>query len=468
MNNKKERSLFVYGIIVILLVSISGIGVLAAENGDSEIDSEDSGEAEEIVEAGISPDSILYGLDKAIDRLRLAISLGSEKKSKKALEIAEERLAEVKKMIEEGKIQEADEAGEEHDNLIEESEQELENIDGSEDAEDIEESLRKIARLQDKIESHREKIIAIKTRILERQADRMTSEQIAHLEEVFFKIENRTYNAENKFLDRKDKEKIKYKVIAHKTDDELEEFENEIDYDEGFTENKKARAEREIVRAERALNALEGRFSIHNITEFDDTIAEMRLKISEAKEALEAGSYKEAKEVAHDVREFAEKIVSKARNLREAKAEGNGDKALRELREEAVKKRLETLRKVEKHFSEKENDVSEKIVQAERQINKARDVISEAVNGTNLSDLETILDRAETQLEKAKDALENNRVLVAMQLAKEAKMGADHILDILEGEDSDEDSDDEDDDEDSDDDDSDNDEDEEEDDLGEE
>ena len=79
-------------------------------------------EAEDDVDAGIAPDNPFYGLDVAIDRLALALTFGSEAKSEKALDIARERLAEVKLMLEQRKDQLAEKAAVEHDSFIEEAE----------------------------------------------------------------------------------------------------------------------------------------------------------------------------------------------------------------------------------------------------------------------------------------------------------------------------------------------------------
>ena len=58
-------------------------------------------EETEVPAPGITPDSPLYGLDNAMDRLRLALTFDKAKRAERALKISEERLAEVKAMIEE-------------------------------------------------------------------------------------------------------------------------------------------------------------------------------------------------------------------------------------------------------------------------------------------------------------------------------------------------------------------------------
>lgn len=48
------------------------------------------------VSAGITPDSWLYGLDVAIDQITLLLNFDNGDKARKGLEIARERLLEVK------------------------------------------------------------------------------------------------------------------------------------------------------------------------------------------------------------------------------------------------------------------------------------------------------------------------------------------------------------------------------------
>ena len=77
-----------YMIIMLILLTTS---VFAQEEG--------------MKKSGITPDSPLYGLDRAMESLRLALTFNSEKEANLHLEYAEERLAEIQKMIEENKAQ---------------------------------------------------------------------------------------------------------------------------------------------------------------------------------------------------------------------------------------------------------------------------------------------------------------------------------------------------------------------------
>ncbi len=68
--------------------------------------------------AGITPDSPLYRLDKAIERISLAITFNKAEKADKRLQIASERLAELKEMTLKGKTEYSDNLADEYSDNI--------------------------------------------------------------------------------------------------------------------------------------------------------------------------------------------------------------------------------------------------------------------------------------------------------------------------------------------------------------
>ncbi len=65
--------------------------------------------ADEYYNAGITPDSSMYGLDLAMERMSLALSSKGPAKAEKRLNIATERLAELSALINKGNSQSVDE-----------------------------------------------------------------------------------------------------------------------------------------------------------------------------------------------------------------------------------------------------------------------------------------------------------------------------------------------------------------------
>jgi len=200
----------------------------ALEITEVSVQDETVSENVEITDAGVSPDSVVYGLDRAIERINLALIFNKIKRAEKALLIAEERLAEVEAMIEKNKLDKAEIAQQKYKEITEDNEKTIDEIESEGDNETSAKVLRDVIGLELKAMSHREKVVFVKNRILERQSGKMTEEQIAHLREVFDKIISKASEMENKTAEKRNRIKVKHKVLAELTDEELEDFEAEL------------------------------------------------------------------------------------------------------------------------------------------------------------------------------------------------------------------------------------------------
>lgn len=79
-------------------------------------------------EAGITPDSLLYTIDQAVDKLRVMLAGSEEKKTEIIADIATERLGESEVMTEEGKTELAEKAIEEYNEKITEAIDKLKEV----------------------------------------------------------------------------------------------------------------------------------------------------------------------------------------------------------------------------------------------------------------------------------------------------------------------------------------------------
>lgn len=84
--------------------------------------------AQEEAEAGTGPDSALYGLDRAFERISLALTVDRAKKAEKRLQIASERLAELMEMVNKGKPEFAGMLANDHAKEIEKAEEDIEAV----------------------------------------------------------------------------------------------------------------------------------------------------------------------------------------------------------------------------------------------------------------------------------------------------------------------------------------------------
>jgi len=195
----------------------------------------DAAENVTLVEPGISPDSALYGLDKAIERISMALTFDKAKRAEKALANAEERLAEVKAMVDANKLDKAEVAQKGHEEDVAEAEKDVEEIESDGDAEKAKKALEDVSKVQKEILTHSQKVAAVKDRILAMMAEKnMSADKIARITAVFDKIKAKAVEMENKSLQKKEQVKTKYKTLAGKTDAEVEEVESEIDAETGL------------------------------------------------------------------------------------------------------------------------------------------------------------------------------------------------------------------------------------------
>ena len=121
-------------------------------------------------EAGITPDSMLYPIDKLMEKTSVALKFDEEKKVKILTEIAQERLGESEVMIQEGKqdlVEEAlkgyEESINETTDLIDNIIEEVQNIDNEDMLKDettelTDEELVDIDKEEDKIENLKEEL----------------------------------------------------------------------------------------------------------------------------------------------------------------------------------------------------------------------------------------------------------------------------------------------------------------------
>jgi hypothetical protein len=278
----------IFSVFLIVFLMIGMFSVIVASQEVEEV---------EIVSPGVSV-GFFSGIENSWDKMSLAFTFNRERKIQKAIDIAEERLAEIEKAMEENESSERLlRAQERHMEFLDKAEELLADIEDDGDNETSELLLRKLTRIQNKFEEHREKIDAIHARILERHRKRNASiEQIDHLEKVFSMIYNKSLEAEKRVLQRRVNMKIRYKAIRNMTDEELEEKLGEIENDEGLIEARKRRLDRE---RDRLFRINQTRFYISqrirerlnqngNLTDEQKVLMQSRLERLEANNQLRA------------------------------------------------------------------------------------------------------------------------------------------------------------------------------------
>lgn len=209
--------------LAIIMAALLLIGIMPLVVADHE--NVDDVSADEVRDAGVTPDSAFYGLDRLFERWRLALSFNKANKAKLKLRYAEERLAEAGEMVEQGDGESAAEALSEHDSELAELDDFVEELES--DEMNAEGSLEEIENIQIGLLTHAEKVAALKQRVLDRLADRddVNEEQLAILEEVFSEIQEQAEEKERRAQEARLRLRKAYAELADKSDEELTERE---------------------------------------------------------------------------------------------------------------------------------------------------------------------------------------------------------------------------------------------------
>lgn len=243
-----------------------------------------------VADPGITPDSFLWGLDKALDHISLLLAISPDAKASKGLEIAQERLSEIKLMVDENKIEAAQKAEEDHNSLLDTVKESILEINETNSSNE----LKKIVKIEKELENQEtevEKVNAqIKVKI--KIEGTLTNEQRSFLEAFLRSLNNSTQEAKIEINEKKNETKSEIKQETGKDDEEIEqEIENE-ENDQGLTDVFKEKAQEKISNLNEKIEKLKSENSTNK--EF----IEAAHLLEQAKSEFEKGNYKAALSIA--------------------------------------------------------------------------------------------------------------------------------------------------------------------------
>ena len=182
-------------------------------------------------DAGITPDSFLWGIDKAFEQIALLLTTTPEGKSAKGLEIASERLAEIKVMIEENKLEKAEKAKESHGKTLIKVKAKIKEIE----KDDSEEEIKEVIEIENKLGEHDKEVenvfgeLKIKIKV---EGD-LTQEQQNLIDSLLASLQGQTGEIKIEIKNKKDETKIKIKQETGKSDIEIEQDIKKIEIELG-------------------------------------------------------------------------------------------------------------------------------------------------------------------------------------------------------------------------------------------
>ena len=321
----------IFGIISILLL----VSVIA--QADTSSDSETDVESEDV---GIAPDSAFYGLENAFKKISLALTFSKEAKARKELDIARERLREVRLMIDENKLDAAEKAKIKHEEISQKLKARFEN---KVEADDDEIELQ--AEIENEIEEQEAEIEDIKTRIEIR--GELSEEQRAKLMELVESLKSSGNDVRLKIDSRKDRLKISLKEKGL-TEIEIEErikSEKETGSENALT-NRIEHVKREIEKSREHLDQNKNNLDNDKLVELRVQLDTADETVSEAGKKVEEKKYDEARELINKALRLAVLVRGNEKRF-EANREILKDELKREVGEERLERAMEKLREKE-------------------------------------------------------------------------------------------------------------------------
>ena len=230
---------------------------------------------------GITPDSFLWGIDKALEQISLLLATSPGEKATKRLEIAQERLAEIKEMIKKDKLEAAKKAEESHGKTLTQILQDIKEIEKENSTEEIEE----VIEIEKELHDHDEEVDQVfgELKIKIKIEGELTQAQQDLIDSILNNLKGQTGEVEIEIKIKKDKIKIKIKIETGKSDEEVEDEIEKLEIRAGLGKIK--------VRAEIFNGKAEVKLKIKfftNITERSDIVQEIINKFALDNETADA------------------------------------------------------------------------------------------------------------------------------------------------------------------------------------
>ena len=305
-------------------------------------------------ETGLQPDSSLYFLDKAADSLKLAFTFNEEKKARLELKVANERLKEVNSMIQRNRVESALKAQEAYKKRLEQAKNRIQNLKDNVNAEVI-------TDLEAEIESQELLVEDIDTASL---LPNFKEEDKIKAKEMIKAMKQVSKETREKLQERKEeliqaRTELKQNLQELKTTTVRPEIQNRINMLEKKIETSKKILEKRTDTTAKETSNLE--------------LA--KTKLEEAKAALEAGNYEEAKALTLEVNKLAVLVRSNnqeaQQSIRDVKQIALTREKIQErteaLERKQVKTAIETLKEREEALRERQQQITVKKEQLEGQ-----------------------------------------------------------------------------------------------------
>jgi len=267
--------------------------------------------------AGTTPDSPFYFIDTALDQIRYLLTFDNTAKAKVGLEIARERLLEVREMVIENKANAAQKSQNEHVKTLEKVKSSITALSRDNSTQELKETIV----IEKELEEHEEEVetVSNELKIKIEVKGVITAEQQALIDSVLNLMQNKTGEVKIKIENKKGETKIKIKAETGKSEIEIENEVEELEERAGLTDIKQNKAEEQIEDALEELAEVKAKLLEVNVTEVNITavnelIFQGEQKLAQAQDAFNETKFGEAfgqANAAEQLAKNAEKILER-------------------------------------------------------------------------------------------------------------------------------------------------------------
>lgn len=295
---KLKKSIAISAIAALLSLLVLLTGATAAHAAEGTGDAKANAE----IKQGIMPDSFLYGIQTAIDRINLALTFDHSEKAEKGLKIAKKRLLEVQEMLSEDKLAAAQKAQREHDRTlanVENSIRKLSRSDARAEANDE-------VRLEKALEEHGIEVDTVRGNFEARMKIKgeATAEQQALIDSILDSLQNKTNDARISIENKRGETKAKIKLKEGKSEKEIELEIKGLEERNGLLELKRERAQdrindagEKLAEAKAKLQQLSANATSNvtaNIAAVSQLVSEAEIRLQSARQAFNESKFGEA------------------------------------------------------------------------------------------------------------------------------------------------------------------------------
>ena len=239
---------------------------------------------------GITPDNFLWGLDKAMDHISLLLTTSPDAKASKGLAIAQERLAEIKLMVKENKIEAAQKSEEDHNsllNVVKESISEINETNSSN-------TIKKIVKIEKELENQENEIERVNDQIKVKIKIKgtLTAEQKILLQAFLNSLDNSTQQVKLEINEKKNEVKAEIKQETGKSKEEVEQEIDDEENNQGLTDSLKEKAQEKISDLKQKIEEL------RNVNSTTKEFIEATDLLEQAQSEFDKGNYQAAINIA--------------------------------------------------------------------------------------------------------------------------------------------------------------------------